>query len=143
MRAGYRWIRRIASTFGVMPRLGVEERAVRDAHVMRMFLARASYREIARHPRVRLSLRGVELAIKRSMGANGPPPGVMGEQAVTVHVMRLSSSPRTPGCMQGVLRSAMPKALDGDLRAAEVCRRVLDQEARIFGLTARANFPDG
>lgn len=84
--------------------------------MLRLLLAGFSYRAIARHPRVRLSLHGVELAIKRSLPQDAPRVSVVSDQARKVYVMRLGS----------LLRSAWPKALAGDIKAAEPCRGVLE-----------------
>jgi hypothetical protein len=100
------------------------ERVVRDAHVLRMFLAGVPLREIANHPKVQLSKRGVELAVRRQLAADAPHRRVLSETASTIHILRL----------EALLKAALPKALAGDLEAAEHCRRVLAEEARYYGL---------
>jgi hypothetical protein len=107
-----------------MPRVSSEERVARDALVLRMFLSGASLREIARHPNVKLSKRGVELAVERQLAADGPHRRVLAASAESVYIQRLEL----------LLRSSMPRALAGDLRAVEQCRKLLVAEARFYGL---------
>ncbi|MGO9033064.1 hypothetical protein [Mycobacterium sp.] len=63
---------------------------------------------------------------ERRLAAQRGGRDLLGRSAAAVYVMRL----------EAMLRVAMPKALAGDLKAAEHCRRVLDQEARLYGLNA-------
>lgn len=108
-----------------MPRVSAAERAARDVLVLRLWLGGSSFREIGRHPKVDLSCRGVELAIRRALTQDARV-SVLSEHASALHVLRL----------QTLLRAFWPKALAGDLKAAEHCRRVLEQEARFYGLRA-------
>lgn len=115
-----------------VPRLSADERFARDAFVLRLHLAGLSYRKIACHSRVRLSVHGVELALKRSLTRDRPGASTLSRQARHLYALRLES----------LLRSAWPKALAGDLKAAEHCRRLLEQEARLWGLAGRESGPD-
>jgi hypothetical protein len=107
-----------------MPRVNREERVARDAVVLRLFLQGASLREIGRHPRVNLSKHGVERAVERQLALDGPHRRVLAVSAQSVYVQR----------MEMLLRSSMPKALAGDLRAVEACRKVLEQQARFYAI---------
>jgi hypothetical protein len=106
-----------------VPRVSAEERAKRDSLVARLLLAGHSYREIGRNPRVRLSVRGVQLAVKRALKVDSDFK-LLSEYAREVNILRCES----------LLRIAFPRALAGDLRAWEACRRLLAQEAKLFGL---------
>jgi hypothetical protein len=108
-----------------VPRLGREERRQRDGLILQLFVAGNSHRSIAAHARVRLSHRAVGRIIEREL-ATGGRRGVLAVEARTVFVMRT----------EALLRTHMPKALDGDVAAAELCRKVLDQQARVYGLNA-------
>jgi hypothetical protein len=96
-----------------------------------MFLAGVSYREIGKNPRVQLSCRGVELAIQRQMSRTAQRRDVLTDEAMAVHIERLET----------LFAGAYAKAVSGDVRAGEHCRRLLDQMARVHGLYAgRDNF---
>jgi hypothetical protein len=118
-----------------MPRVDAADRALRDAYVLRLFLSGWSLREIGRHPKVQLSKRGVELAIRRQLDLDSPHRRVLAEEARNVYVLRTEL----------LLRAAMPKALDPthpqQLKAWEFCRRLLEQQATIASHTQRAGPP--
>lgn len=97
---------------------------MRDRLVGRLFMSGWSYREIARHPKVQLSCRGVELSVRRTMGDDRDHVDLLTSRARDITLMR----------MESLLRAAMPKALDGDMRAWEACRRLLEAEARLLGV---------
>lgn len=84
----------------------------------------ASYREIARHPKVRLSCRGVELAIRRALAEDREHVDLLASEARAITLLRLES----------LLRIGMPRALDGNIRAWEGCRRLVEAEARFLGV---------
>ncbi|MCU1701368.1 MAG: hypothetical protein JWR34_7431 [Mycobacterium sp.] len=108
---------------GSVPRVSAEERVIRDALVARLFVAGVPLREIAAHPKVRLSRRGVEMAVRRHLALDT----LRSAQAEAVHIMRLES----------LLKVALPKALAGDLKAAEHARKLLVEEARFYNLHDR------
>jgi hypothetical protein len=93
-----------------------------------MFLAGVSYREIGKNPRVQLSCRGVELAVRRQMSGTAQRRNLLTDEAMAVHTERLES----------LFASAYAKAVSGNVRAGEQCRRLLDQMARVYGLYAGA-----
>jgi hypothetical protein len=101
-----------------------DERARRDALVWQMFLADVAYREIGKNHRVQLSCRGVELAVRRQMSGTAQRRNLLTEEAMAVHTERLES----------LFAAAYAKAISGNLRAGEQCRRLLDQMARVHGL---------
>ena len=102
-----------------MPRVSLEQRAERDARVMRLYLSGNSYREIGRQ--VGLSCRGVQLAVKRHTQYSSRAATQLEEH---VYLERLET----------LLRAAWPQAIAGDLSALERCRRRLVAEARFFGV---------
>ncbi|EIU63236.1 hypothetical protein [Mycobacteroides abscessus] len=105
-----------------MPRMGTEERTRRDAVIMRLFVAGWSYREIARHPNVDLAHQTVAQIVHAELQKSGRT--AFTEQVGTIYLERLET----------LLRASWPQAINGDLRAIEVVRRVLAQEARFYGL---------
>jgi hypothetical protein len=103
-----------------------EQRQERDGLILRLFLLGQRYRSIGIHLKVGLSPQGVGNVIHRGLAATAPQRDIFGEQAGAVYLIRLES----------LLRAAMPRALAGDMDAWEGCRRLLEQGARYFGLTA-------
>jgi hypothetical protein len=93
-----------------------------------MFLAGVPYRDIGRHAQVRLSAQGVHNVVVRMMAKGARRRGLLEDDAFDIHQERTET----------LLAANWPKALAGDVRAAELCRRVLDQQARLHGLNARA-----
>jgi len=112
-----------------MPRVRREERAERNVLVLRLFLSGWSYSAIGRHEQVRLSPQGVANVVHAQLRADAVRSEELIEQARTVWMMRAES----------LLRTHMPRALRGDVAAAELCRKVLSDQARFFGLYERAS----
>ncbi len=115
-----------------VPRADTDVRASRDAWVMRQFLAGQSYREIGKHPKVKLSAKGVGNVVNRHLAEANPRHNPIAQQGAQVYIERLEM----------LLRVAWPQALRGDLRAVMVCLRVLKQEARFHGLDGDAQDTD-
>ncbi|WP_139797750.1 hypothetical protein [Mycobacterium noviomagense] len=111
-----------------MPRVSAEQRRARDALIWQLFLAGTPYRTIAGHPQVRLSCRGVELAIRRQLAATDGQRSLMSNQADAVAVERY----------EALYRVAYAKAVKGDLRALDQARRLQNEISRLQGLTAAA-----
>jgi hypothetical protein len=101
-----------------------DERLARDALILRLHLAGVSYRDIAR--RAKLSLSVVHKVVKRELAKASQRRDDLEDEATTAHLERLDS----------LLAAQMPKALGGDVKAAEFCRRLLDSAARVQGLNA-------
>ena len=105
-----------------MPRLSGEERATRDLLVLRMHLAGMVYRDIGK--RVGLSVGGVHKVIKRELRQSSYRRDDLADDAVEQYLAR----------MESLLAANMPKALKGDARSTEECRRMLDSMARVQGI---------
>ncbi|OBG20576.1 hypothetical protein [Mycobacterium sp. 852002-51057_SCH5723018] len=111
-----------------MPRVDAADRKLRDARILRLFLTGATITDIAKHPKIQLSRKAVDQAIRRQLTLDGPDRQVLSEEARKVYVLRTEL----------LLSRLMPRALDsGDpqqLKAWENCRRLLEQQARFYGL---------
>lgn len=99
-----------------------EERESRDADILRPFVAGASYRQIARA--VQCGLATVERVVKKELAAGAKRRELLSDEALAVHQERTEQ----------LFRAHWTPALKGDYRSAEICRRILAQQARIFGL---------
>jgi hypothetical protein len=82
-------------------------RGERDGLILRMFWAGSSYRQIARHPRIKLSHQAVGNVVRRELAADAPHREALSEQAASIYILRL----------ERMLAAAMPQALQGDWRA--------------------------
>ena len=111
-----------------MPRVSAEQRALRDARILRLFLSGWTVTDIAKHRQVQLSRRAVDQAIRRQLAADGPHRQMLSEESRNVYMLRTEL----------LLSRLMPRALDPadpqQLKAWEGCRRLLEQQGRFYGL---------
>jgi hypothetical protein len=103
-------------------RLSGEERATRDVLVLRMHLAGVTYRDIA--SRVGLSIAGVHKVVKRQLRQSADRRDDLADDAVEAYLAR----------MEVLLAANWGKAVRGDVRSTEQCRRMLDSMARVQGI---------
>jgi hypothetical protein len=101
-----------------------DERLARDALILRLHLAGISYRDIGR--RAKLSVSVVHRVVRRELAKASQRRDDLEDEATTAHLERLDS----------LLAAQMPRALGGDVKAAEFCRRLLDSVARVQGLNS-------
>lgn len=101
-----------------------DERRRRDDLVLRMFLAGASYRQIARRVGLR-SQQSVGNVITRELRLRRGISGVMTETGRALFIER----------SEALLAAAWPGAMGGDPEAGEECLQLLTQQARFYGLT--------
>lgn len=102
------------------------ERAERDADVMRMFVAGATYAVIGKA--VGLTQKRVDQIVTRELAASARRRLLLGDEALAIHTERT----------ERLFQSLWGPALKGDLRAADICRKMLDSNARLSGLYADA-----
>lgn len=95
------------------------ERAKRDARVLQMFIAGATYRDIGE--RMAMSHTNVDKVIRREMAKAAKRRDQLADQALAVFVERT----------EALFRAHFPKALGGDYKAAVICDRVLARQARM------------
>jgi hypothetical protein len=103
-------------------RLSREERESRDELIYRLHLAGVSYRNIAN--RVGISKQAVHKIVQRELSKASVVHDDLEAEAETEHLERLST----------LLAAQWPKAISGDSRAAEFCRRLMVDIARLKGL---------
>jgi hypothetical protein len=107
------------------PRLSRAERERRDEKVLRLFLTGLTYREIGAAVGLR-SVSGVHRVVQRELAAGARRRGVLTEDAFDVWQERT----------EALFQVHWERALDGDYRSAELCRKLLAQQARVYGLGA-------
>jgi hypothetical protein len=106
-------------------RLTREEREHRDHHVMRLFISGASYRQIGQAVGLR-SVSGVHRIVQRELAASAARRTLLIDEALAVWQER----------QERLFQAYWGPALGGDYQAAEVCRRLLAQQARVYRLEA-------
>jgi hypothetical protein len=108
-----------------------EARETRDALILQMFLSGITYRAIARHDMVQLSVAGVHKVVSRQMQLSAQRRDFLADNALDVHIERLES----------IFSANYRKAVTGDAKAGELCRRILDQLGRAHGIDGRGEAP--
>lgn len=111
-----------------MPRQPKELRETRDALILQMFLAGIPYRQIAANKTVDLSVAGVHKVVSRQMQLSAQRRNYLADNALDVHIERLES----------LFAANYGKAVGGEVKAAELCRRILDQLGRAHGIDGKA-----
>jgi hypothetical protein len=110
-------------------RLTQEQRVERDALILQLYLAGRPLDWIAKHPRVTLSMTRVHEIIHRELQALASNQGLAREQALTIYTARLET----------LIGRVWPQVAEGNLKAIEVSRRLLEQYARLYDLNDERN----
>jgi len=105
------------------------EREVRDADILRLFIAGSSYRQIARA--VNVSLTTVHRVVQKQLAAGAKRRELLSDEALAIHTERT----------ERLFQAHWTKALSGDHRSAELCRRILAQQARLQEAELTAQLP--
>ena len=113
---------------GLVPMLPAPQRRERDALCAALMLSGQTYARIAE--RVGLSLAGVHGAVRRGLAAGAERREDLADQAAATYIERL----------EALWEASHDDAMEGDVRAAEVCRKLPDQFAAVHGL-ARGRGP--
>ena len=109
-----------------------EQRELRNAEILRLFIAGHSQSEISRM--LDTTPETVSVNLKESLKTTAEHREILNSQALSVYVTRLES----------LLQAAWAKVDAGDLKAIEVARRLLEQQAKLYGLhdpTSRVPIP--
>jgi DNA-binding CsgD family transcriptional regulator len=102
------------------------ERLERDADVMRMFTSGATYAQIAKA--VGLTQMRVDQIVKREIAGSARRRVLLADEALAIHQERT----------ERLFLAHWGPALKGDHRSADICRKMLDSNARLQGLYADA-----
>lgn len=105
-----------------------EERAERDAKALQLFVAGATYRQIGAMIGLR-SPASVDRIIKKELASAAQRRALLNDEAFSIHQERT----------ERLFNAYWAPALKGDVRAAEICRRLLHQESRLYGLDAQSD----
>lgn len=103
------------------------EREQRNQEVLRLFLAGVSYRQIGSVVGLR-SVSGVHRIVQSGLRAGAQRRALLTDEAFALHVER----------SERLLQAHWGPALKGDHKSADICRKMLDQNARLYGLYAEA-----
>lgn len=102
------------------------ERVEREQRILQLWIAGASYPRIAQV--VELSARQVERIVRKALAEGASRRALLTEEALAVHQERFDT----------LFGAHWGRALEGDHRSAELCRRMLEQSAKLHGLYADA-----
>jgi len=108
------------------PKLTSEQRELRNAQILQMFIAGKSEMEIAKSVDTDRSL--VNRLLKDALKETAQHRELLSTQALSVYVTRLET----------LIEAAWEKVEQGDLKAIEVARRLLEQQAKLYGLAGSA-----
>lgn len=107
------------------------KRERRNTLIMQFFFAGWSEREIARHHSVGVTPGRVHQIIAEEMKKLAGRHDLLSDQALPMYIERLET----------LLKATWPKAVTGDLKAVEVARRLLEQQARLWNLEEEGKLP--
>jgi len=95
--------------------------ADRDQRVLQLFIAGATYSQIA--AAVEMESTQVHDVVCRELSSSGDRRSVLSNEAVAVYQER----------SEALFRAHWAPALRGDHKSAEICRKILEQQSRLFG----------
>lgn len=101
----------------------------RDDEILRLFIAGATYRQIARA--LNIGVATVSRTVTKQLAAGAKRRELLSDEALAVHTERT----------ERLFQAHWVKALNGDHRSAEICRRILAQQARINSLDVDTSLP--
>ncbi len=108
------------------------ERAKRDARVIKLFLAGASYRDICAVVGLR-SPQSVGNIVQRAFAGSSQRRELLTDEAFAAWQER----------SERLLCAHWSRALDGNYRSAELCRKLLGQQAQVYGLAQEVSLTAG
>ncbi|URM86452.1 RNaseE [Mycobacterium phage Hilltopfarm] len=98
------------------------ERARRDAKVLRLHIAGATYRQIAEACDISVGM--ADKIVKRELAKAAARRDLLADQALAMFLERSES----------LFKAHYPKAMKGDYKAAVICDRIMARQARLFGV---------
>lgn len=98
------------------------ERAKRDAKVMQLFIAGASYRQIGET--LGMAHTNVDKVVRREMAKAARRRDALADEALGVFIER----------SEALFKAHYPRALRGDYRSSVICDRIIGRQARLYGL---------
>jgi hypothetical protein len=108
------------------------DRERRDAQVVHLFLGGASYRAIAGAVGLR-SPQSVGNIVQRALGSSSQRRELLTDEAFAVWQER----------SERLFRAHWGPALEGNHRSAELCRKLLGQQAQVYGLAQEVGLAGG
>lgn len=103
--------------------MNAADREQRDARALELFVGGATYRQIAATIGVK-STRTAHTIVQRALVDSAQRRALLTDEALAIHQER----------QERLLLAHWKRALDGDHRSAEICRRILAQQSRLYGL---------
>lgn len=106
------------------------ERAERDAKALAMFVAGYTYKQIGEVIGLK-SYNGVGAIIKRELAAAAQRRALLSDEAFSIYQERT----------ERLFNAYWAPALRGDIKAAAICGKLLQQEARLYGIDSTVSAP--
>lgn len=103
--------------------MNAAERAKRDDQILQLFVAGATYQQIARAVNLR-SAGTVHGIVAKQLSDAAQRREFLTDEAFSMFQERT----------ERLFRAHWGRALDGDHKSAEVCRKILAQQARMYGI---------
>lgn len=103
-------------------KLTAEQRELRNAQILKLFIAGYNQSDIARA--LDTTPETVSVNLKEALKTTAEHREILNNQALSVYVTRLET----------LIQAAWAKVDAGDLKAIEVARRLLEQQAKLYGL---------
>lgn len=103
--------------------MNAADRAKRNQNVLQLFVAGATYQQIAAAVGLK-SQSTVHDIVQRELGDAARRRGLLTDEAFAIYQERT----------ERLFRAHWARALDGDHKSAEVCRKILTQQARMYGI---------
>ncbi|AMQ66944.1 MULTISPECIES: hypothetical protein [Mycolicibacterium] len=96
------------------------ERARRDAKVLRLHIAGATYRQIAESCEISVGM--ADKIVRRELAKAAARRDLLGEQALAMFLER----------QEALFKANFPAAMKGDYKASVICDRIMARQARLF-----------
>jgi len=103
--------------------MNATERAKRNQQILQLFVAGTTYQQIAKAVGLR-SPGTVHDIVQKELAGEAKRREVLTDEAFALYQERT----------ERLFRAHWGKALDGDHKSAEVCRKILAQQARMYGI---------
>jgi hypothetical protein len=107
-----------------------DDKEERDQRILQLFLAGATYRQIAAAVGLS-STQSIHEIVRRELADAGRRRSVLLEEAKSIYQER----------SEALFKAHWGAALRGDHKSAEICRRLLDQQSRLFAPAAESVKP--
>lgn len=112
--------------------MNAAERTKRNQNVLQLFVAGSTYSQIAAVVGLK-SQSTIHDIVQRELGSAARRRGLLTDEAFAIYQERT----------ERLFRAHWSRALDGDHKSAEVCRKILAAQARMYGIEDQLSLANG